>query len=145
MLFGFGRFQQEPFINDQQNRIGIFPLDFLVCAIVTCHLQFQEQIRKPYILRFVTLPACFHPERTCQIGLAAPGCACDKEIPVLCDVFTCCESLDQFSIQLASGSIVNVADVCVRLIESGIANQALQAIALAVPRIYIMRSSKMER
>lgn len=51
------------------------------------------------------------------------------EIPVLCDVFTCCESLDQFSIQLASGSIVNVADVCVRLIESGIANQALQAVA----------------
>ena len=74
--------------------LAIFTLDFLVCAIVTCHLQFQEQIRKPYILRFVTLPACFHPERTCQIGLAAPGCACDKEIPVLCDVFACCEPLD---------------------------------------------------
>ena len=57
MLFGFSWFQQEPFINDQQDRVGIFPLDFLVCAIVTCHLQFQEQIRKPYILRFVTLPA----------------------------------------------------------------------------------------
>lgn len=30
MLFGFSWFQQEPFINDQQDRVGIFPLDFLV-------------------------------------------------------------------------------------------------------------------
>ena len=29
MLFGFSWFQQEPFINDQQDRVGIFPLDFV--------------------------------------------------------------------------------------------------------------------
>ena len=132
MLLGFSWFQQEPFINDQQDRVGIFPLDFLVCAIVTCYLQFQEQIRKPYILRFVTLLACFHPERTCQIGLAAPGCACDKEIPVLCDIFTCCEPLDQCPVQLAAGSIVDITNVCVRLVESGVADQAFQAVALSV-------------
>src|SRR5699024_5076399 len=98
----------------------------------TCHLQFQEQIRKPNVFCFVTLLAGFHTKCTRQIGFAAPGCACDKEIPVLCDVFTCCESLDQFSIQLASGGIVNVADICVWSVESSTADQPIQAIALAV-------------
>ena len=43
MLFGFGWLQQEPFIDDQQNWIGILSLNFLVCAVITCHLQFKEQ------------------------------------------------------------------------------------------------------
>ena len=34
MLFGFSWFQQEPFINDQQDRVGIFTLDFLVCVSI---------------------------------------------------------------------------------------------------------------
>ncbi len=101
MLFGFRGFQQEPFIDDQQDRVGIFPLDFLVCAIVTCHLQFQEQIRKPDIFRFVTLLTCFHPERTGQISLSTSGSPGDKEIPVLCDIFTGCKPLNQRTVQLA--------------------------------------------
>ena len=35
MLFGFSWFQQEPFINDQQDRVGIFTLDFLVCVYIS--------------------------------------------------------------------------------------------------------------
>ena len=147
MLFGFIWFQQEPFINDQQDRVGIFPLDLLVCAIVTCHFQLQEQIRKPNIFRFVTLLAGFHPECTCQIGLAAPGCACDKEISVLRDIFTCCKPLDQCTVQLAAGSIIDITNVCIWLIKSGISDQAFQAVALAVAvlNIYQLPESVLQR
>ena len=42
MLFGFGKL----FIDDQQDGIGTFPLDFLICVSVTCHLQVKERIQK---------------------------------------------------------------------------------------------------
>lgn len=132
MLFGFCGFQQKPFINDQQNRVGVFPLDLFVCAVITGHLQFQEQIRQANILRLVTLFAGFHPECACQIGLSAPSGSGNKEIPVFCDVFTGCKPLNQRAVQLAPGSIVNIANVCVRLVKSGIMDQTFQAVALAV-------------
>ena len=132
MLLGFGGLQQEPFIDDQQNRVGIFPLDLLVCAIITCHLQFQKQIWKSDIFRLVTLLAGFHPECTGQIGLPTPGSTGDKEVPVLCDIFTGCKPFDQRTVQLAPGSIVDIANVCVRLVEPGIADQSFQAFALTV-------------
>ena len=52
--------------------IGIFPLDFLICAVIACHLQFEEQIRKTNIFRLVALFTGFHPERACHIGLPLP-------------------------------------------------------------------------
>lgn len=30
-----------------QNQIGIYPLDFLVCAAITCLFRFKEQIPQP--------------------------------------------------------------------------------------------------
>lgn len=52
----------------------------------------------------------------------------NKEIPVFCDVFTGCKPLNQRTVQLAPGSIVNIANVCVRLVKSGITDQTLQAV-----------------
>lgn len=101
MLFGFCGFHQKRFINDQQNRVDVFPLDLFVCAVITSHLQFQEQIRQANILRFVTLFAGFHPECACQIGLPAPSSSGNKEILVFCDVFTGCKPLNQRTVQLA--------------------------------------------
>lgn len=132
MLFGFGRLQQEPFIDDQQNWIGIFPLDFLICAVIMCHLQIKEQIRESDISCLVVLLTCFYSERTGQVGLSAPGCTGDKKIPVFCDIFTDCKPFNQGTVQLAPGSIVNVANVCIRLVEPGIADQALQTVSLTV-------------
>lgn len=123
MLFRFCGLQQKPFINDQQNWVGVFPLDLFVCAVITSHLQFQEQIQQANILRLVTLFACSHPECACQIGLSAPSSSSNKEIPVFCDVFTGCKPLNQRTVQLAPGSIVNIANVCIRLVKSGITDQ----------------------
>ena len=43
-----------------------------------------------------------------------------------------CKPLNQRPVQLAPGSIVNIANVCVRLVKSGIMDQTFQAVALAV-------------
>ena len=69
---------------------------------------------------------------SCQIGLPAPSGSGNKEIPVFCDVFTGCKPLNQRAVQLTPGSIVNIANVCVRLVKSGIMDQTFQAVALAV-------------
>ena len=107
MLFGFCGLQQKPFINDQQNR-------------------------QADILRLVTLFASFHTECAGQIGLPATSSSGNKEIPVFCDVFTGCKPLNQRTVQLAPESIVNIANVCVRLVKSGITDQTLPAVTLAV-------------
>ena len=62
----------------------------------------------------------FHPERTGQISLSTSGSPGDKEISVFCDIFTSCKPLDQRTVQLAPGSIVDIANVCVWLVEPGI-------------------------
>ena len=111
MLFGFDRLQQEPLINDQQSRISLFPLDFLVYAVITCHFQFKEQIRELNIICLVALLTRFHPERTGQISLSTPGCTGNKKIPMLCDMFTRCKPLNQGTVQLTSGSIIDIANV----------------------------------
>ena len=73
MLFRFRGFQQKPFINDQQDWGGIFRRNFFVYAVITSQLQFEKQIRKPDIFRFVALPAGFHPKCTGQTGLPTSG------------------------------------------------------------------------
>ena len=132
MLFGFRRLQQKPFINDQQDRVGIFRLNFFVCAVITCQLQLKKQIWKPDIFRLVTLLAGFHPKCTGQIGLPTPGSSGDKEVPVFCDIFTGCKPFNQRSVQLASGSIIDISNIGIRLVKPGTPYQAFQAVALAV-------------
>ena len=95
-------------------------------------LQIKEQIRESDISCLVVLLTCFYSERTGQVGLSAPGCTGDKKIPVFCDIFTDCKPFNQGTVQLAPGSIVNVANVCIRLVEPGIADQALQTVSLTV-------------
>ena len=50
---------------------------------------------------------------------------------MLCDIFTGCETFDQATVKLPTGSIVDISDVC-WLVEPGSLDQTFQAVALAV-------------
>ena len=50
---------------------------------------------------------------------------------MLRDVLTGCETFNQATIKLPTGSIVDISDVC-RLVKPGSLDQTLQAVALAV-------------
>ena len=51
---------------------------------------------------------------------------------MLCDVLTGCQTLDQAAVEFPPGGIVDIPDVCIWLVESGITDQALQAVALTI-------------
>ena len=73
MLFRFRWLQQEPFINNEQDGVGIFGLNLLVGAICTRQLKLQEHVGQAHILCFVTLFAGFHAEGAGHIGLTVRG------------------------------------------------------------------------
>lgn len=132
MLLSLSRLQKQPFIQDQNNRIGILGQNFLVRPIGARKFKFKEQIRKSDILCPVTLLAGFHTKGACQVCLAAAGRSGDKQIPVLCNILTGGEPLDQLSIELPPGCIIDVSDESLRLIKAGIANEAFEAVGLSV-------------
>lgn len=66
------------------------------------------------------------------LSLSTPGSADNKEIPVFCDIFTSRKPLNQRTVQPAPGSIIDIANVCIRLVEPGTSNQAFKAVALTV-------------
>ena len=45
---------------------------------------------------------------------------------MLCDVLTGCQTLDQAAVEFSPGGIVDIPDVCIWLVESGITNQTLK-------------------
>ena len=51
---------------------------------------------------------------------------------MLCDVLTGCQTLDQAAVEFPPGGIVDIPDVCIWLVESGITDQPFQAVALTV-------------
>ena len=82
---------------------------------------YLEQIRKLDIYCIVALFTRFHPERIGQISLSTSGSPGDKEIPVLCDIFIGCKPLNKRTVQLVSGSMINISNACIRLVAPGIA------------------------
>jgi hypothetical protein len=103
VLLCLSRLQQQPFIQDQNDRIGILAQNLLVRPIGTCKIEFQEHVRKANILRPVALFTGFHTKGAGQIGLAAAGRSGDEQIPMLCNIFTSGKSLDQIPVELPSG------------------------------------------
>ena len=81
---------------------------------------------------FIALFAGLHTASAGHVSLPAPGSTCDEQVPVLRDVLTGCETFDQTAVKLPAGSIVDISDVSLRLIEPGSLDQTLQAVALAV-------------
>ena len=68
----------------------------------------------------------FHTESACHVGLSTPCGTCDEQVSMLCDVLTGCQTLDQAAVEFSPGGIVDIPDVCIWLVESGITNQTLQ-------------------
>ena len=116
--------QKKPFINDQQNRFGVFLQDGLKVPGVPRRLQVKEQIRKADILYCVILLAGFHTEGTGHVGFIASGCAGDEDVAALCDVFAVRHPLDQGFIELPSGMVIDCRDRSIRLLEIRLTNQA---------------------
>lgn len=101
-------FQQKPFINDEEDRVGILGKGFLIGTVGTGHVELKEHVRQTDILCLVALFASFHAEGTGQVGLPALGSACDKQVPVFRYVFTGSQTLDKAAVELPPGSIVDV-------------------------------------
>ena len=95
MLFRFCRFEQEPFINDQQYGGGILSLYLLIGAVITCHFQIKKQVGEKDIFGLKTLLACFHAKCTGHICLSASGGTGIEKIQVFCDILTGSQPLNQ--------------------------------------------------
>ncbi len=79
-LFRICWFQQKPFIQNQDNRIGILSHDFFVTAICPCHLQINKQIRKTDILGIEILLTSLHAKGTDHVSFTAACSTSDKKI-----------------------------------------------------------------
>ena len=125
MLFCFRRFQQEPFINDEQDWISVLCLNLLVGAVCTRQIELQEHVRQTHILCLVALFAGFHAESTCHVGLSASSCAGDEQVPMFRDVLTGRQMLDEAAVEFSPGSVVDIGNVSLRLVKPGALNEAL--------------------
>ena len=108
------------------SRTGLtyFPWTFLYVPSLRAISSSRSRFWKPDILCLVALLTCFHPERTGQISLSTSSSPGNKEIPVLCDIFTGCKPFNQGTVQLTPGSIVDITNVCLWLVKPCIADQS---------------------
>ena len=132
MLLCFCRLQEEPFVNDEENRVGILGLNLLVSAVGTGHIEFKEHIRQADVLRFVALFIGLHAKGAGHVDLATSGSPSDEQVPMLCDILTACQPLDQVPVEFPAGGVVDAGNVSLWLIQSGPLDKPLQAVALAV-------------
>ena len=123
VLFLLRRLQQQPFVNNEQNWIGVLRQNLSEIILTTGNLQIQQKIRKPDILRLEPLLAGFHSQSAGHIGLAAAGCPGDEYVPVFGNVFAGGQAFNQRPVQLAAGGIVNCRDMRLRLVKARSVNQ----------------------
>lgn len=71
-LFDFCWFQQKPFIENENQRIGVFSHDLSIGTIRPCHFQINKQIRKTDIPGIVILLAGFHAKGTGYVCFSEP-------------------------------------------------------------------------
>jgi len=123
-----GELQEQPFIDDQQDRLCVFLEYGGKVPVVPGCLQVKEQVRKADILDRIELLAGFHAEGAGHVSLSASGCAGDEDVPVLCDVFTVRHALDQGFVDLPTGVIIYRSDGSVRLFELRFADQPFEPV-----------------
>ena len=102
-----GKLKEKPFIQDQQCRVGVLLQYISESACVFGRFEVDEQIRHSDVLHSVIVFAGFHSEGTGHVGLSTSGRAGDKDVPVLCDVLTGCQPLNERSVQLAVVPIID--------------------------------------
>ena len=82
----FRRFQQKPFIHNQQLGIGVFHRGLLVVFHPPGHLQIQKEVRQPYIPRLEALLSRFHAQGTGNIDFASARSPGNEDVAVLCNI-----------------------------------------------------------
>lgn len=98
MLFRLCRFQQEPFINDEKDGVGILSLNLLVSAIATSYIKLEEHIRQANVLCPIALFTGFHAKCTGHVSLTASGGPCNEKVPMLGDILADCQSFNQAAV-----------------------------------------------
>ena len=132
MLFRLRGLQKEPFVQNQQSGVGVLRQNLSVVVLRPGNLQIQKQIREPDVLGLETLLTDLHAQRTGNIGLAAASGTGNEDVSVLRNVFAGCQPLNQRSVQLPAGGVVNGGNMCLRLVEASTLNDPLQAVVLPV-------------
>ena len=126
-----GKLKEKPFIQDQQCRVGVLLQYISESACVFGRFEVDEQIRHSDVLHSVIVFAGFHSEGTGHVGLSTAGRAGDKDVPVLCDVLTGRQPLNERSVQLAVVPIIDIGNRSIRLLKLGFPDQPLQPVVLA--------------
>ena len=130
LLFILCRFYKEPFIEDEEDGIGILGHHFAVGAVIPRSLKIDEQIRKPNILGIVVVFTCLHPERTSHVAFATACGSGDEDVPVIGDVLTSGKPLDQILVELAPGCIIDIRNAGRGLVKLGVLDETLQPVIL---------------
>ena len=119
-LFCIRRFQEKPLIQNQDNWICILRHDFFVVTICPCCLQINKQIRESDILGIEILLTSLHAKGTGHVCFTTACSTGDKKISVFRYIFASCKSVNEILVKLASGSVIDIYDICFRLVESSI-------------------------
>ena len=124
VLLCFRRFQQEPFVQDEQNRIRIFGKRLLVAVFGASHFQSQKQVRKTDIFRLEPLLARFHTKSADHVGLSTSCGTGDEDVPMLHNVLAGGQPLNHGPGQFPAGGIVNRRDMCIWLVKKSSFDEA---------------------
>ena len=136
---------KEPFVDDEQNRICILLQHLHVGAFIPCHSEIDQKVRETNIFGFVVLLAGFHTEGTGHVSLPTAGRAGDEDIAILRNIFASGKASDQFLVQLAAGSVIDIGYLSFRLIESSALDQSVQSILLAAVVFEILNNKDMTK
>ena len=108
---------KELFVDDEQNRICILLQHLHVGAFIPCHSEIDQKVRETNIFGFVVLLAGFHTEGTGHVGFTASSCSSNKDVPVFCNVFTGCQTINQCFVQFSPRMIINCCNARIWLLK----------------------------
>ncbi len=86
--------------------------------------------------------ACFHSKGTCHVCFATSGCAGDKDVTVLSDIFTARQPLNQGAVQFPTGMIINSGNRSIWLLKLGFSDEAFEAVVFSAGVFNIHKHSK---
>lgn len=73
-----------------------------------------------------------HIESICHVTFTASSSTCDEDVAVVCDAITANKTVDEIFVKLSAGSVVNVCNICRRLVKLSILDKPLQSVIFPV-------------
>ncbi len=123
---------KQPFIYDQEPWIRVLLERLSKCIGAYKRHQFYEQIRKSDESDLVIMHTCCQTKSTGQISLAASGSTDNENIAIFRDVLAGGKPIDQITVELTAGPIVDASYCSIRLLEFSFLDQSLQSVVLAL-------------